>query len=376
MQFTPGMQRCRHKKSRKGCLECKRRHIRCDEGKPICINCITAERSCEYRKRKSPDLNDATLPSSESNATLMQDADNSSATSSLRIKKAPTTDVNMSHLELLVHFSFAIYAPELEEHNLSTNLVLEAALKEKYLMLEVLAISARHLSTTDTDEADCYSRQAVELQTKAIELFNNADTVAADDNPIARLLFSSVLGRHMLVDVLARRDADLETFIDRFTQGARVHRGVRAVTTAQEWEILLTSKVGPLIMKGLDPLGYHDTPPIRPPFLSLLSRTARLGDHDKEACTKALCMIEGALDDLQYPERSSFALRMIFVWPILLPERFIVLLERVIPEAIAIMGRYSILLHAGESLWQVKDVGPYLLMLISSFLGSDWDEWL
>ncbi|CVL08707.1 uncharacterized protein FMAN_06855 [Fusarium mangiferae] len=376
MQFTPGMQRCRHKKSRKGCLECKRRHIRCDEGKPICINCITAERSCEYRERKSPNLNDATLSSSELNATLMQDADNSSATSSLRIKKAQTTDVNMSHLELLAHFSFAIYAPELEEDDLSTKLVLEAALKEEYLMLEVLAISARHLSTTDTDEADCYSRKAVELQTKAIELFNNADTVAADDNPIARLLFSSVLGRHMLVDVLARRDADLETFIDRFTQGARVHRGVRAVTTAQEWEILLTSKVGPLITKGLDPLGYHDTPPLRPHFTSLLSRTARLDDHDKEACTKALCMIEGALDDLQYPDRSSFALRMIFVWPILLPERFIVLLERGIPEAIAIMGRYSILLHAGESLWQVMDVGPYLLMLVSSFLGSDWDEWL
>ncbi|KAH7186736.1 hypothetical protein BKA60DRAFT_259477 [Fusarium oxysporum] len=370
------MQRCRHKKSRKGCLECKRRHIRCDEGKPICINCISAERNCEYRERKSPGLNDVTFSSSESNATLMQDAENSSATSSLGIRKAETTDVNMSHLELLVHFSFAIYAPELEEDHSSTKLVLEAALREKYLMLEVLAISARYLSTAHTDEADCYSRQAVELQTKAIELFNNADTVTADENSIARLLFSSILGRHMLVDVLARRDPDLGSFVDQFTQGARVHRGVRAVTTAQEWEILLTSKVGPLITKGLDPLGFHDPPPLRPHFMSLLSRTARLNYHDKEACTMALCMIEGALDDLQYPDRSSFGLRMIFVWPILLPERFIVLLERGIPEAIAILGRYSILLHAGESLWQVKDAGPYLLKLISSFLGSDWDEWL
>jgi hypothetical protein len=85
----------------------------------------------------------------------------------------------------------------------------------------------------------------------------------------------------MLVDVLARRDADLESFIDRFTQGARVHRGIRAVMAAQEWKILLTSKVGRLITKGLDPLGYHDTPPLRLYFMSLLSRTVRLDDHDK-----------------------------------------------------------------------------------------------
>ncbi|KAF5250669.1 hypothetical protein FANTH_4112 [Fusarium anthophilum] len=282
----------------------------------------------------------------------------------------------MRHLQLLVHFSFAILAPELEEDHLCTKLVLEAALTEKYLMLEVLAISARHLSTADTDEADCYSRQAMELQTKAIELFNSADTTTADENYIARLLFSSILGRHMLVDVLARRDSDLGSFVDRFTQGARVQRGVKYVTTTQEWEILLTSKVGPLVTKGLDPLGFHDPPPLRPHFLSLLSQTTRLDHHDKEACTKALSLVEGALDDLQYPDRSSFGLRMIFVWPILLPDRFIDLLERGIPEAIAIMGRYYILLHAGESLWQVKDVGHYLLKLVSSFLGSEWDEWL
>ncbi|KAF5979384.1 hypothetical protein FBULB1_5755 [Fusarium bulbicola] len=249
----------------------------------------------------------------------------------------------MRHQQLLDHFSFTILAPELEEDHLCTKLVLEAALTEKYLMLEVLAISARHLSTANTYEADCYSLQAMELETEAIELFNNPD---------------------------------LGSFVDRFTQGARVQRGVKYVTTAQEWEILLTSKVGPLVTKGLDPLGFHDPPPLRQHFVSLLSRTTRLNHHDKEACTKALSLVEGALDDLQHPDRSSFGLRMIFVWPILLPERFVDLLERGIPEAIAIMGRYSILLHAGESLWQVKDVGQYLLKLVSSFLGSDWDEWL
>ncbi|KAF4126368.1 Fungal Zn(2)-Cys(6) binuclear cluster domain [Geosmithia morbida] len=37
-----------HRKSRNGCIECKRRHIRCDEGRPACTNCTIAERNCSF----------------------------------------------------------------------------------------------------------------------------------------------------------------------------------------------------------------------------------------------------------------------------------------------------------------------------------------
>ncbi|KAH8175543.1 fungal zn(2)-Cys(6) binuclear cluster domain-containing protein [Sarocladium implicatum] len=37
-----------HRKSRDGCAECKRRHIRCDKGRPACTNCTIAERACAY----------------------------------------------------------------------------------------------------------------------------------------------------------------------------------------------------------------------------------------------------------------------------------------------------------------------------------------
>ena len=40
--------RRQHKKSRKGCLTCKRRHVRCDENVPECFNCTRRNRSCTY----------------------------------------------------------------------------------------------------------------------------------------------------------------------------------------------------------------------------------------------------------------------------------------------------------------------------------------
>ncbi|KAH7024654.1 uncharacterized protein B0I36DRAFT_434317 [Microdochium trichocladiopsis] len=37
-----------HTKSRFGCRECKQRHIKCDESKPGCVNCITVKRQCSF----------------------------------------------------------------------------------------------------------------------------------------------------------------------------------------------------------------------------------------------------------------------------------------------------------------------------------------
>lgn len=37
-----------HHKTRNGCDECRRRHIRCDKGRPACHNCVNGQRSCEF----------------------------------------------------------------------------------------------------------------------------------------------------------------------------------------------------------------------------------------------------------------------------------------------------------------------------------------
>jgi hypothetical protein len=42
-----------HRKSRNGCLPCKGRHVKCDEQKPSCANCVKQGTSCEYRPSKS-----------------------------------------------------------------------------------------------------------------------------------------------------------------------------------------------------------------------------------------------------------------------------------------------------------------------------------
>ncbi|KAK4206691.1 hypothetical protein QBC37DRAFT_380850 [Rhypophila decipiens] len=37
-----------HKRSRKGCLTCRKRRVKCDEGRPVCIKCLVLGLSCHY----------------------------------------------------------------------------------------------------------------------------------------------------------------------------------------------------------------------------------------------------------------------------------------------------------------------------------------
>ncbi|SCU80375.1 LADA_0B06964g1_1 [Lachancea dasiensis] len=70
----------KRKYSRNGCTECKRRRMKCDEGKPTCWQCARLNRECVYvirtknRKRKSK-KNDAPTASDSANASYVQKPD-------------------------------------------------------------------------------------------------------------------------------------------------------------------------------------------------------------------------------------------------------------------------------------------------------------
>ncbi|KAI1370138.1 hypothetical protein F4677DRAFT_458091 [Hypoxylon crocopeplum] len=48
----PKSSRRSHRKSRNGCLHCKRRKVKCDEARPACNNCVRFSIGCEYPKPK------------------------------------------------------------------------------------------------------------------------------------------------------------------------------------------------------------------------------------------------------------------------------------------------------------------------------------
>ncbi|KAL3595493.1 hypothetical protein FPOAC2_09829 [Fusarium poae] len=43
-----------HARSRTGCSQCKNRRVRCDEQRPVCLNCDTSGLSCNYAAPSMP----------------------------------------------------------------------------------------------------------------------------------------------------------------------------------------------------------------------------------------------------------------------------------------------------------------------------------
>ncbi|EGX51581.1 hypothetical protein AOL_s00054g280 [Orbilia oligospora ATCC 24927] len=68
-----------HNKSRAGCRGCKERRIKCDEGRPICSNCIRRSAACEYEKQ-AEEASDTPTPTPPP-------AENPAAKSALRPRK-------------------------------------------------------------------------------------------------------------------------------------------------------------------------------------------------------------------------------------------------------------------------------------------------
>ncbi|KAH6606732.1 zn2-c6 fungal-type dna-binding domain [Trichoderma cornu-damae] len=254
-----------HRKSRNGCSECKRRHIRCDERRPACTNCTIAERACSFPSRQ-PQAQIAPLPHSPADSHLSRKSQHSpsscepdhpgpwpvcppdlSSTSPESVLGAgrgrfvpaaatgpptlpsftesftntayqppvpPASLFTAEHLMLFHHVSDAMSDCILARGQIKV--VLDVAIRHlvdaPYLIDQLLALSALHVAfTTKPGENPLpgavvsFRHQATELQTRALSSFTRiAAMVPADDTAtcVPRFLFASLLSNQVLAETL------------------------------------------------------------------------------------------------------------------------------------------------------------------------------
>jgi hypothetical protein len=100
----------------------------------------------------------------------------------------------MQHMELFYQFICETGPSVYEEEGIDDNsfrAVMPAALSAPYVMYQMLALSALHLSYTRTAQASHYRNEATFLQTEALSLFNDSWTEITTESCVPTLLFSS-----------------------------------------------------------------------------------------------------------------------------------------------------------------------------------------
>ncbi|KAF5647647.1 sterol regulatory element-binding ECM22 [Fusarium tjaetaba] len=381
------MLRRSHKKSKKGCVQCltsKRRHVKCDEGRPTCLLCKMSNRDCSFASdpQQPQDTNSLTSDPSSREGSLLSPDTNLRSTSATSLSDSHESSfdsvVNMEHMELFIHgitnkdlFSLG----DRFEHSQETlNICLEESVKAPYLLHQVLAFSARHLAAIHPERSARYLDQAVKLQTRAVSLFNSTRREVNSSNCLPILLFSVTLGHHLLADALATRTSDgLDGFLTHYVQCVEMNRGLYRLTLSA-WPLLLNTELEPVLswssqQSSKDPVGSHCEP-----IVQLIKDSTALSNEEKEVCREAIQYLQLGFDGIEEDVASRY--RMIFQWTMLASPELTSLLATKRPEALILLGYYALLLHHGRKLWQVGDTGVYLLGLISDYLAPEWHIWL
>jgi hypothetical protein len=284
----------------------------------------------------------------------------------------------MEHMELFIHgitnkdlFSLG----DKFEHSQETlDICLQESVKAPYLLHQVLAFSARHLATIHPERSEKYLHQAVELQTRAVSLFNSTKREVDSSNCLPILLFSVTLGHHLLADALVTRTPDgLDGFLTHWVQCVEVNWGLYRLTLSA-WPLLLNTELEPVLswssqQSSKEPVGDHCEP-----IAQLINDSNALSSDEKEVCHEAIQYLQLGFDAIEEDDCSRY--RMIFQWTMLASPELTSLLAKKRPEALILLGYYALLLHHGRSLWQVGDTGVYLLGLIMDYLAPEWHIWL
>ncbi|KAI5920635.1 hypothetical protein F4810DRAFT_681982 [Camillea tinctor] len=361
---SSGKPRRSHNKSRKGCTECKRRHIKCDEQRPMCVNCHVSKRRCDYHN-------------------LVPQVPVQPQTSLISVEKDPCSGMLINSPQLLFaleHFSLFHHVETglhdwfgiTEAMRPLAQICIKAALRSPYLMHQLLAIAALHLGRVHPSGNQDYRCIATELQNRGLLIFRKTRD---DSDPTTRFLFSSLVAVHVLAEMVAGHESqDVNTFLSEFIDKIDIHQGARIVGQPV-WTEIRNSELKDWFSR-VEEDQMTDAAYISRSQKTITSmlQSSRLDEEGVAACTAASKALDFSRRRLH--SRGSWGPHAPLGWINMIPQEFVSLLKDGVPEALVVMAHYAQLLHECRDFWVFGNVGEYLIRGIAANLGPPWAEWL
>ena len=159
-----------HNKARSGCVTCKRRHLRCDETRPLCQRCCSSGLTCEGYQLL---------------AALMFDY-----------------SASIEERQRMQYF-IERAAPSMEicngpNHEFWAQIVLQASFSKRCIRMALLCMSAYHQSLVDHEKSSCHQKYARSQYLRALRSASQ-DKYGDDVQAKIELLVISVLFRTIAV---------------------------------------------------------------------------------------------------------------------------------------------------------------------------------
>lgn len=280
---------------------------------------------------------------------------------------------DLGHLELLHHFESGAFEASMLPLPVSIRMaIMQCALTDPYLMDQILALSAAHMSTFRQGQQQVFSNKAMELQTRALSLFNRAETDISMQNSRSWFLYASFLGLQIMFETFQCRS--FESFCDKLATYFPVHRGVHVVVQST-WPAIRDIVLEIVSHRRLEDIANLERPKECEDLNSLI-HDSELQDIDKEECSQAVVALQHVFDICEVDSGAHIQIPFTVSWTILVSARFGDMVRSRIPEALIILSFYAVLLHRHRTFWVFGGSGRFLIRSISAYLGTRWEQWL
>ncbi|CAG8889860.1 unnamed protein product [Penicillium egyptiacum] len=351
-----------HRKSRDGCIPCKRRRVKCDERRPECTNCANRNTVCKYASKASVTSPRSNTEESSPCSLPIHPPRTSAQTRSIYIPQdqtcipnkqvesaanpPPISGLNIRDIEQLLHWcssTYATIAHTTEVEEVFQFLLPMEGLAYPFVLHGVLALSAPHIARTENrSDGASYFSIALEHQNSALALFR-------PEGPCSPF-------------------ADTYDPIRDLLQGFDLCRGLREVTGLL-WHWVKEGRISDVLICVDD----NKILPLSDKVQEAFSRLGHFNEyygkevstHDTSCYASAISSLTELMEISQgKPRRVELALR----WSFNLTDKYVDLLRERDSMSLVILAHYCLLLHHCRHQWWMEEWSLHLARSIWGLL--------
>jgi hypothetical protein len=370
-----------HRKSRAGCRNCKKRKVKCDEGRPTCRPCTVRKETCVYlavTKRASPTTRSASSsPGKESSPPLTVARKNPPTTPSVSNQPLfmPSGHDELD-MRLLWFYTTATYASfstgSLKQRNVDVVLkvnVVQHAFANPFLMDCILGLSAMHINHLGIHTMGISRAHEIHYRARAFETYRKA-VEAADPTTYSALLATSLLLCGLSTHVFRGPDAAPLSILDWLA----LWKGIGAIIEAIQLPQVPRSGIAALVFRPSVDLAASARH--LPSYLLFMITSTPPTDPDyplTQTYYKTLQYLGSLYRELAQHGLSQMLLLRIITLPTFLPKPYIDAARAKQPRARVILAHYLVFLKFRvPTIWWTDGISDHEIPHIQRLLGAAW----
>ncbi|KAH7268029.1 hypothetical protein B0J15DRAFT_577887 [Fusarium solani] len=393
-----------HRKSRKGCLDCRRRRVKCDEEHPSCRTCVRRNVHCEYpdnaQRLPSPPTTtlDSNVPLYVARSSSSPSASTPATTPLFSLANVTSDTFSLIDLRLLHHWitytSQDICRCPPARH-IWQGILPQIGFKHPYVLHALLGLAALHIAYQNPQERKVRWMDAVDHHSRALDGFQRAVRCITEENSEA--LFVGSVCNVLYVFALSN---PLQETLDTVSYPATSSRNDRIL--GAEWIPMIRG-----LEAVLQPIHIHLQSGRISTIMSLgnwFELDAEKNSSDpvdeyfcrtRETWKDSNCseIYETTLQTLRkcylYSQQfSSMDPKVIDQWgwnrawsgPLMFihfaPEAYFTLLQQRQPPALVLFAFFGALLHKLDDYWFLEGWGRSIVEVVEDVLGAYWKPWI